>query len=324
MRDDEHRNYGITPFRRIWQKQRHLPGLSVDELMLQAEKLVQVSCRDETSAIDLCNRLKEEVKQQEPLTSKHVAEILWTSCQVDTEGRAFSSFLQEATRYSLVTLCEDAVKARHAASIAICLNLHSESDYSLKMHSSQPHQSFDAIAAVEDASSPGGLWYQNIKKKKNPCASHQYPIGGRCYRGSSMPRNHKKFFDEAKGKQVCMPNYFATSVDKGSTDRYLANAASLGLEPVLWEVSFDKRADPNGANNTDYDVNEGHHYRYVEHRAPEAPSEKEFLFVPYAAFTIVEITWQEHSTASQPHVISIEVCDVGEEMLDDMPVAPWS
>ena len=139
-----------------------------------------------------------------------------------------------------------------------------------------------------------------------------------------MPATHKKFFDEAKAKQVCMPNYFATSVDKGSADRYLANAASLGLEPVLWEVSFDKRANPNGANNTDYDVNEGHHYRYVEHRAPEAPPEKEFLFVPYAAFTIVEITWQEHSTASQPHVISVEVCDVGEEMLDDMPVAPWS
>jgi len=310
----------MTPYRRILLKRKHLPAIKVKELMAQAEQLVRLSCSDETAALAMWDRLKFEVDIQHYeavhiKSVKHVAELLWTSCQVDPDGRSFSNFLNGATRYRLSALSQDIYKAHVAAKISLCLNMPSESDNSLRCQSNQPQESFDA---VNDAASPGGLWYQNIRKQNR---SPRYPIGGKSYRGSSMPEHCKQFFDQAKGKLISIPNYFSTLDDRTSADSYLSNVASQGDSPVLWEVRFDDRGDPNGVNDTDFLCND---VRFVEHRAPDAPNEKEFLFVPYAVFRVVDVKWQPYPTTNKPHVICLEVCDAGEEMLEGIEVSPWS
>ena len=65
------------------------------------------------------------------------------------------------------------------------------------------------------------------------------------------------------------------------------------------------------------------HVNLVTKTVPDLPDEKEYLFAPYSAFTVLSAEWRA-GTAAAPHVIELLAAVDNKEAPEDLPLAPWS
>jgi hypothetical protein len=108
----------------------------------------------------------------------------------------------------------------------------------------------------------------------------RFPPNGVTYRGGGLPDAHRDFFQA--GKKYRVPGFLATSFARHVVDDFMLWADQRGERCVLWEIHVDPEGDRFKARRC-------MHVSYVEHRALGVPLEEEYLFAPYAPFTVREV-----------------------------------
>ena len=133
-----------------------------------------------------------------------------------------------------------------------------------------------------------------------------YPPGDVCFRGGGFDSRYRGFF--AQGRKFRQPAYLATSFSEQVARRFLVERG--GSDCVLWRV----RIDP---------VRKCVHVNLVTKRVPGLEDEKEYLFAPYSAFTVLRSEWNAGTTA-EPHVIELLAAVDNKKESEELPLAPWS
>eukprot|EP00048_Salpingoeca_helianthica_P008383 m.121934 g.121934 ORF g.121934 m.121934 type:complete len:530 (+) comp14587_c3_seq3:154-1743(+) len=185
------------------------------------------------------------------------AQIMWSSAQqlVLPDGRAleFCSLVNEAIRKDgseeLLTHVLPIVQA-------ISLRLHIGNRYVFE-------------EALAEAKGLGEFYPSNTS-------------GSYCYRGSAMPASQVEFYQQMQGHRYRVPGYFTTSLVFERTlffvMRSLQNVPRGEVRvPVIFRIHVDER----GRDHPDYRCT--HVARLLKSKLKE---EIEFMFVPYAAFTV--------------------------------------
>lgn len=135
------------------------------------------------------------------------------------------------------------------------------------------------------------------------------PDNYKCYRGGGFPRdkNVRNFF--RRGVEFRQAAFLATSWDEDVTDTFLRRAVKSGnLDGVLWTIYIDR----NDACQ---------HVNLVENT--HVQGETEYLFAPYSAFTVKNVTWSD-GTYENPHRIDLFAAPDNKNEPEDLPLAPWS
>jgi hypothetical protein len=129
------------------------------------------------------------------------------------------------------------------------------------------------------------------------------------YRGGGFDATTQPFF--AVGKQYRVPGFLATSFDERTAKVFIQRSRMPAR--VLWIVRLKRDCATNAAHRCK-------HVNLVT--KSDLPDEKEFLFVPYSAFTVLATEWRA-GTEGEPHIITIEaaVDNVAED--EALPLAPW-
>ena len=65
------------------------------------------------------------------------------------------------------------------------------------------------------------------------------------------------------------------------------------------------------------------HVNLITKTVPGLPDEKEYLFAPYSAFTVLSARWRAGTTA-EPHEIELLAAVDNKAEPEDLPLAPWS
>jgi len=141
------------------------------------------------------------------------------------------------------------------------------------------------------------------------------------YRGGGLPKDKRTFFENMKGKHYRIPGFLATTSEEKTARRFCRTAQTESkLEPVLWKVRQPK-----------YDC---FHVSYVGDVSTFGDAEKEFLFVPYSVFKVVDFVWKKKPYWSGgvdddcgPHVITLEAQadNASPDFTENhLPLAPWS
>ena len=65
------------------------------------------------------------------------------------------------------------------------------------------------------------------------------------------------------------------------------------------------------------------HVNLMTKRVAGLPDEREYLFAPYYAFSMLSATWNA-GTKDDPHVIELLAAVDNRTESEDLPLAPWS
>jgi len=162
-------------------------------------------------------------------------------------------------------------------------------------------------------------------------AMQKFPPHNKTWRGGGFgleathptlsPSSLREFFTE--GTKYRVPGFLATSFDE-SVATFFARNMSKARERVIWVVHFDERG--NKAHSEYDDKYRCKHVNYVDtshiQDAQGQPTEAEYLFAPYSAFTVRSVTWAEPT--ADPPIHRIELDPLADNMdADKCPVAPW-
>lgn len=136
----------------------------------------------------------------------------------------------------------------------------------------------------------------------------EWPKDFKLYRGGGLPVEHQSFF--SIGKEYRVPMYLATSTNKGICLRIFCQRAAKAscLPPVLYTVLIDPEAHCA-------------HVNYV--KKTNCPDEREFLFVPYSVFTVVDAKWKDHPTWLDPHEVILQAAPDNHLCPEELPLARW-
>ena len=141
------------------------------------------------------------------------------------------------------------------------------------------------------------------------------PPNGVVYRGGGLSDQHRQFYHV--GKKYRVPGFLATSFSQEVAESFMTWADRRGEPCVLWIVHVVPEGESSNARKC-------MHVNYVTRS--EAENEQEYLFAPYAPFTVREVR-EGLGIPSKPHVI---ILDAGldsrdyEEYPATLPLAPWS
>jgi hypothetical protein len=135
----------------------------------------------------------------------------------------------------------------------------------------------------------------------------RFPNKGITYRGGGLPDQHRRFFQPDKKYRV--PGFLATSFLRNVAENFMVWADMRGEPCVMWIV----HVDPEGENSQ---AKRCMHVNYVERTAPGVPIEEEYLFAPYAPFTVKEVcscspplaSALENSAAAQASLTCFVIC----------------
>ncbi len=108
----------------------------------------------------------------------------------------------------------------------------------------------------------------------------RFPPNGITHRGGGLPDQHKEFFQA--GRKYRVPSFLATSFSPAVADNFMVWADQRGERSVRWII----HVDPEGAHVRSKRCV---HVNYVENRASNVGFEEEYLFAPYAPFTVREV-----------------------------------
>ena len=107
-----------------------------------------------------------------------------------------------------------------------------------------------------------------------------FPKNGVTYRGGGLPDEHRRFY--TAGKKYRVPGFLATSFSRQVAENFMMWADSRNEPCVLWIVEVDPEGEHSQAKRC-------MHVNYVERTGPDVPVEEEYLFAPYAPFTVKEV-----------------------------------
>ena len=141
----------------------------------------------------------------------------------------------------------------------------------------------------------------------------QWPPANRVFRGGALPPQHHWFF--SVGRQYRIPMFLSTSGQQHVADRMMADRG--GPHFCRWMIEFDasRRCDHvNFVNKNDGTLQV----------SPNAAAEDEYLFAPYATFTVVSAMLQLTPTVANPHVVQLRAAVNNRNEPDDLPSAPWA
>ena len=117
------------------------------------------------------------------------------------------------------------------------------------------------------------------------------------------------------GKQYRVPQFLSTSERRSVTEEFMGRQPE---DPVLWTIEFD----PRGCNHVNFiAVNDG---TLGDGTHADRPAEHEFLFAPYSAFTVENVTWRDPATVQEPHEVTLRAYLDNRDAPDDLPLAPWA
>ncbi len=136
----------------------------------------------------------------------------------------------------------------------------------------------------------------------------QWPVDFKLYRGGGLPNQHQSFF--SVGKRYRVPMYLATSTDWALCQRtfcYREHSIN-GHPPVLFIVQI----------NPQYRCM---HVNYITRR--NCGEEREFLFVPYSVFEVMQVEWKQAPTWQSPHIVCLNAMSDNMLYPEDLPLAPW-
>ena len=85
----------------------------------------------------------------------------------------------------------------------------------------------------------------------------------------------------------------------------------------MWMIRIDPEGETDPAKRCKH-VNFVSNSHIVD--ADGNPTEAEFLFAPYSAFTIKSVKWGD---GGEPHVIKIEAATDNSTVPEDLPLSPW-
>jgi hypothetical protein len=127
------------------------------------------------------------------------------------------------------------------------------------------------------------------------------------------------------GRKYRVPNYLATSFDKGVTTAFLGRVKFSGPVNalVLWKVQVNK----DGKTDNNFKCRHVNlvkaKTRSLQQYEQQTRSEKEYLFAAFSPFTVTKVTWSQNSQ-STPHLIEITAALDGTQEPEDLPLALWS
>jgi len=127
-----------------------------------------------------------------------------------------------------------------------------------------------------------------------------------CFRGGGFDDRYRDFF--APGREFRQPAFLATSFLESTADGFIRRSAM----PV--KAKWLIRIDP---------ARKCHHVNRITKRVPNLPDEREYLFAPYSAFTVISARWRA-GTVADPHVIELHAAPDNIGPSEDLPLAPWS
>ena len=133
-----------------------------------------------------------------------------------------------------------------------------------------------------------------------------FPPNNVCFRGGGFDDRYRSFF--VTPRQFRQPAFLATSFVRAKADEFMVRADSA--VKVRWLI----RIDPQRRCV---------HVNLVTKRVPGLEDEKEYLFAPYSAFTVLRSEWNVGTTAD-PHVIELLAAVDNKGAPEDLPLAPWS
>ena len=133
-----------------------------------------------------------------------------------------------------------------------------------------------------------------------------FPPDDLCVRGGGWDEKYRQFF--VSGRRFRQPAFLATSFSAAVADGFGCRSSSASK--VKWMVHIDPERKCN-------------HVNLVTKRVPGLPDEKEYLFAPYSAFTVLSAEWRA-GTDVEPHVIHLLAAVDNKEEPEDLPLAPWA
>ena len=134
-----------------------------------------------------------------------------------------------------------------------------------------------------------------------------FPLGDVCFRGGGFDDQHRSFF--VARRQFRQPAFLATSFSEAVAEAFIARTPAQ-FPKVKWLI----RIDP---------VEKCNHVNLMTKRVPPLPDEREYLFAPYSAFTVLSVAWSAGTDAA-PHVIELLAAADNRKAAEDLPLAPWS
>ncbi len=106
----------------------------------------------------------------------------------------------------------------------------------------------------------------------------KFPPNGVTYRGGGLPDVHRSFF--TAGKKYRVPGFLATSFSREVAENFMMYADTREEPCVLWIV----HVDPDGEHSK---ARRCMHVNFVE--SSNLQGEDEYLFAPYAPFTVIDV-----------------------------------
>jgi len=125
----------------------------------------------------------------------------------------------------------------------------------------------------------------------------RFPPGGVLWRGSSLPNQHKAFFEV--GAKYRVPGFLASSLKQEVTYRFIYEAYDQGLPAVSWRIELDPRGEADMRFRCK-------HVNYVSN-SHFGDDEAEFLFAPYSVFEVIGTEWSIKPDDDNPHKITLRL-----------------
>jgi len=137
------------------------------------------------------------------------------------------------------------------------------------------------------------------------------------FRGAILPVMFLAFYLAMKGCKYRVPGFLATSFSQEVATEFAmrASQAANGKEPA---VCYEVRVHPEGKTRM---VRRCQHVGLI--RKSNKPEEQEFLYVPYSAFTVLDVRLSPNPTWQNPHVVVLEAAIDNICEPEDLPLAPW-
>lgn len=146
-----------------------------------------------------------------------------------------------------------------------------------------------------------------ILVNRNPGAGMVYPNDMKTYRGTGIPNDIINWFKQRTEGKYRAPMFLASSFVRDKAKDFL-DQVPAGLTHVLMIFHIHAKCK---------------HAVLIESLSDVA-EEREFLFVPYSAFTIRKVTAPTGAiTALSPVTIDLDVCADNKAESEDLPLASW-
>ena len=135
--------------------------------------------------------------------------------------------------------------------------------------------------------------------------AERWPSDNTSYRGAGLPQEHWSFF--AAGKKYRSNMFLATSFSAEVATEFARNNSSPEKPPTIFHFHFDPSLRCTHVNLIKSLI----------------PSESEFLFPPYAVFTVRSADFE---TPGQNGMfeIHLDVAPDNKLELEDLPLSPWN